>query len=171
MARSRCPICKGHHRFARGNPLPVLKRTPGALARIVQRARRPLLARRPKPREWSVTEVLAHLADAEVAFAFRIRKMISEPRPALPPFDQEAWASALRYRRQDPRHLVGTFRALRESNSRILRSVAPAQRRRAGVHPEYGRIRLGQLVAHWAWHDQNHLNQIRQALLNLAPAR
>lgn len=35
---------------------------------------------------------------------------------------------------------------------------------RLGRHPEYGRLRLDQILDHWAEHDLNHLEQIRAAL-------
>jgi hypothetical protein len=111
---------------------------------------------------------MAHLADVEIASGFRIRKIVSEPRPVLTAYDQEAWAEALRYRRRDPREALDTFRAMRSSNLWILRSLTRAQQRRTGTHTEYGRIRLDQLVAHLAEHDLNHVNQIRQNLRSLA---
>jgi len=105
-------------------------------------------------------EVLAHLADAEVAFGFRFRQMVSEPRPTLVTWDPEAWAGGLRYNRRDPRGLLATFRALRDSNLAILRALPRARWSLAGRHPEYGRIRVDQLVSHIAEHDLNHLNQL-----------
>ena len=171
MARSRCPICRASHRLLKRNPLSALRTTARTLARIVSRTRRQLLARRPEPDEWSAVEVMAHLADVELAAGFRIRKIVSEPRPLLTAYDQEAWAKALRYSRQDPRELLGTFRAVRDFNLRVLRSLGPTQRRRVGIHSEYGSIRLDQLVAHLAEHDLTHLNQIRQNLRSLASRR
>ena len=85
--------------------------------------------------------------------------------------DQEAWAKGLRYPRRDPREALRTFRAVRDSTLRVVRSLAQSQRRRIGVHSEYGPIRLDQLVAHLAEHDLNHLNQIRPNLQGLAPRR
>lgn len=171
MSASRCPICRAPHRFLKGNPLRVLRATGGTLARVVRQRRRQLLNCRPRPAEWSVAEVLAHLADVELASGFRIRKIVSEPRPLLTAYDQEAWAKALRYQRSDPGEVVDTFRAFRGSNLRILRSLGAAQWRRVGIHSEYGRIRLDQLVAHLAEHDLEHLNQIRQNLRSLARRR
>lgn len=166
-----CPMCGGPHTLLRESPLRVLGRTPRALGGVVRRRRRRLLARRPKPGEWSATEVLAHLADVELASGFRIRKILSEPRPALSAYDQDAWAKALRYPRQDPRELLETFQAMRSANLSLVRSLAPAQRRRVGVHAEAGPIRLDQLVAHLANHDLNHLNQLRTTLRGLSARR
>lgn len=171
MARSPCPICHGPHTRLTGSPIRMLRRTGPALAGIVGGTPRSLLGRRPKRGEWSVVEVMAHLADVELAAGFRIRKIVSEPRPVLTAYDQEAWARALRYRRRDPGEALDTFRAVRNSNLGILRSLSRAQQRRAGIHTEYGRIRLDQLVAHLAEHDLNHLNQVRQNLRSLSPRR
>lgn len=146
----------------------MLKGTARTLAGVVRRTRRSLLARRPETGEWSSVEVMAHLADVEVAAAFRMRKIVAEPRPLLTAFDQDAWARAFRYPRRDPREVLDTFRAVRDSNLRILRSLSAAQKRRGGMHEEYGPIRLDQLAAHLAEHDLNHLNQIRQNLRSLA---
>lgn len=123
-ASKRCPLCRGPRTLLKGSPVKVLGGTARALGRLLRRSPSTLLARRPRPGEWSAVEVLAHLADVEVASAFR-----------------------------------------------ILRSLAPAQRRRVGVHSECGPIRLDQLVAHLAEHDLNHLNQLRQNLRSLAPRR
>lgn len=159
---ARCPICKGPHRLFKGDPLAVERATGARLARAFQKVPTRLWTRRPRPGEWSIVEILAHLADAEVAFAFRLRKMVSEPRPILVAWDQEAWATGLRYNRRDPRHLLVTFRALRESNLAILRALPRARWGLVGRHPEYGPIRVDQLVAHYAEHDVNHLNQLKE---------
>jgi hypothetical protein len=103
---------------------------------------------------------MAHPADVEVASGCRIRKIVAESRPVLTADDQEAWAHALRDGRQDAHEVLATFRAVRDSNVRILRSRAPAQGRRVGVHSEYGPIRLDQLVAHLAEHDLNQDRKI-----------
>lgn len=42
--------------------------------------------------------------------------------------------------------------------------MSPAQRRAAGRHPEYGRLRVAQILTHWAEHDLHHIEQIRAAL-------
>jgi hypothetical protein len=42
------------------------------------------------------------------------------------------------------------------------------QRRAHGRHPQHGRLRVDQLLAHWAEHDLNHLQQIQTTLKALA---
>src|SRR5260370_106204 len=47
----------------------------------------------PSPTKWSAREVICHLADTELVFAFRLRQALAEPYHVIQPFDQDAWAS------------------------------------------------------------------------------
>jgi uncharacterized damage-inducible protein DinB len=142
----------------------ALAAAPRAIRRAIARASSRRLARRPAPREWSATEVLGHLLDAEVALAFRIRKLAAEPGGVIVAWDQEKWTDGLRHRRGDARTLLDAYAALRAANVEQVRRFTPAQRAAAGRHPEYGRLRVRQMLEHWAEHDLNHLAQIRATL-------
>ena len=164
-----CPMCReAHWRLGRGSVLGSMAAAPRRLAAAVRGIAGGRLARRPAPTEWSVVEVLGHLLDAEIALGFRIRKAVAEPGAALPAWDQDRWAAGLNHRRAGARALLATFAALRADTLALLRRLSPAQRRAAGRHPEYGRLRVDQMLAHWAEHDLNHLAQIRATL---TPAR
>jgi hypothetical protein len=165
MARATCPLCRvPHHRLGGAPVLAALEAGPGRIARAVARGRGHRLRRRPKAREWTVVEILAHLLDGEVALGFRIRTLATEPGAAIVPWDQEKWTPGLRHRRADPRTVLAAFAALRADTIALVRRLTPAQRRAAGRHPEYGRLRIDQLLHHWAEHDLLHLEQIRATL-------
>jgi hypothetical protein len=52
--------------------------------------------RRPEaPGEWSVAEVLQHLADSDLITGYRIRLMLAQDNPPIPGYDQDAWARRL----------------------------------------------------------------------------
>ena len=160
-----CPMCRvPHHRLGRRNVLASLAAAPRAFRRALGRAPRGRLARRPARREWSPTEVLGHLLDAEVTLAFRIRKLAAEPGGTIVAWDQEKWTEGLRHQRGDARTLLEAYVALRAANVEQVRRLTPAQRAAAGRHPEYGRLRVREMLEHWAEHDLNHLEQIRAAL-------
>jgi hypothetical protein len=162
---ARCPICRvPHHRLGRRNVMSALVAAPRAIARALGRASRRRLGRRPARGEWSATEVLGHLLDAEVTLGFRIRKLAAEPGAAVVAWDQDRWTDGLRHRRADPRTLAGAYGAPRAANVDQVRRMSPAQRRAAGRHPEYGRLRVEHLLRHWAEHDLNHIEQIRSPL-------
>lgn len=161
----RCRICRApHHRLGRRRVIDALAAAPRALARALGRASGRRLARRPARGEWSATEVLGHLLDAEVTLGFRIRKLAAEPGAPVVAWDQDRWTDGLRHRRADARTLAAAYGALRAANVEQVRRLSPAQRRAAGRHPEYGRLRVDEILGHWAEHDLNHLEQIRAAL-------
>jgi uncharacterized damage-inducible protein DinB len=160
-----CPMCRlPHHRLGRRKALSALAAAPRTLRRVVTGTSRRRLARRPARREWSATEVLGHLLDAEVTLAFRIRKLAAEPGGVIVAWDQEKWTDGLRHQRGDARILLDAYAALRAANIEQVRRLSPAQRSAAGRHPEYGRLRVNEMLEHWAEHDLIHLAQIHAAL-------
>jgi hypothetical protein len=45
-----------------------------------------------------------------------------------------------------------------------LRKLEPDQWTRGGIHPVRGRFTLDDFATLMAWHDDNHLDQLRRAL-------
>jgi len=169
MRSRRCPICRvPHHRLGADRPLRALRRAPARLAALIRRVPRRLLPRRPARGEWSIIEVLCHLADAEVALGFRLRKIACESGDVIPAWDQERWAEGGRYRRTPPAEPLGVFGVVRRTNLAYVSRLGPARRAHFGRHPKYGRLTIAQVLDHWAEHDLNHLEQMRSALSSLA---
>jgi hypothetical protein len=142
-------------------PLRVLAATPARLDRIVSDLPPFLLSRRPAPGKWSIREILAHLADAELAMAWRIRNMIATPGVRLAWWDEHLWSDRLGYARVPVSRSLRVFAALRDSNMALLKSVGPvARRQRYGVHDTRGRQTVEAFVRMEAAHDLNHMRQI-----------
>ena len=110
---------------------------------------------------WSPSQIVAHLADVEVAEGWRIRQTLSEDRPELQAFDQNAWAEALDYKARDLATSLAAYGANRQLNLELLRRAGDAGMARIFRHPEFGEQPLGVLVTHIADHDLAHLRQIR----------
>ena len=118
--------------------------------------------------QWSVVEILAHLADAEIVSAWRLRSILAVDNVPLQAFDQDLWSSAFRYAEADPDESLDTFDINRRATLSLLRRVDPARLEHAGQHQERGRESIAHLVRLYAGHDLNHLKQI-EALLQVAP--
>jgi PAS domain S-box-containing protein len=56
-----------------------------------------VLRQRPAKDKWSVTEILAHLAEDELVSSWRYRQMLEHDTPSLLDFDQDVWASLGHY--------------------------------------------------------------------------
>lgn len=147
------------------DPVRVQRATPSALDRRLRGLSRATLVRRPAPDRWSIAEIVAHLADAELAMGWRLRSMLATPGVALAWWDQDRWAERLGYPDGSTRDAAAQFRALRRSNLRLLDSVPRAWWDECyGVHEVRGRQTVAQFVTLEAAHDLNHLRQIDEIL-------
>ncbi len=130
-----------------------------------------MLRERPAPGEWSVLELVGHLADAELVCSTRYRFILAHDRPELPGYDQDLWAERLRHRGGDPQELLALFRALRRANVELWRRTPAPDRDRYGVHAERGPESYEVTFRMIAGHDRFHLQQIRATLDAIASAR
>lgn len=112
------------------------------------------------PGKWTVRQILCHLADCEIAFAFRWRQALAEENHVVQPFDQDHWAN--RYASLSADDALRTFVALRRWNTLLLENLSPADWERELTHPERGRQTFRTLVETMAGHDRNHLKQLEE---------
>src|SRR5215207_280408 len=75
---------------------------------------------KPEPKEWSIHEVLIHLADSESNAALRARKLIVEPGGTLMGYDQDQWAVTLDYHDQSYEDALETLRLVRKTTYALL---------------------------------------------------
>ena len=140
------------------NPSVVLAATPGRLESLLKSLGPERTGQAPAPGKWSVREIVCHLADCELVFAFRFRQTIAEDHHVIQPFDQDKWAAA--YGGLDAATALATFSALRHWNLLFLRSVPAEAYSKAVSHPERGQGTFQVLLETAAGHDLNHLGQI-----------
>jgi uncharacterized damage-inducible protein DinB len=144
------------------DPFAVLRATPAALERVIQSTPSDVLARPEAPGKWSMGQVLAHLADSDVVWAWRLRLILAQDRPQLTGYDQDRWAERLGYADSDPLESVSLFSILRKTNLRLLERATPEDLQRVGVHVERGEESLGHQLRLYAGHDILHLNQLER---------
>jgi len=151
-------------KIAGKDPLRVQAATPKRLAAVMRRASPAKLRKRPAPDKWSVAEILAHLADAEVVTSWRYRSILGSPGTPIQAYDQDAWATAGHYAKRDARRSLEQFRAFREANLALLKSLTPEQWKHCGMHAERGEESVERVTLMMAGHDINHLEQIEAIL-------
>jgi len=113
---------------------------------------------------WTVQYILHHLTDTETVLFDRIRRIISKPRPVIWGFDQEAWANKLSYEQRP----LALSKKLYESTREGIIYYAGLHYEKDGhlefIHSETGVRTLKNEFDKVAEHNQNHINQIIQAL-------
>ncbi|HZQ22727.1 MAG TPA: DinB family protein [Terriglobales bacterium] len=142
------------------DPLRVHQETPRKLAKAIARLEKKQMMRRLQPGKWSIAEVLAHLADAEIVLSWRLRQIAAENGATIQAFDQDVWATTFDYAHRDPKASLAVFRALREANVAMLKALPKDKWDHYGMHQERGKETLPHLLRMIAGHDLNHLAQI-----------
>jgi len=145
-------------------PLAVQRATAKNLERLIKGVPAAKLRKRPAPDKWSVSELLAHLADAEIVGGFRMRLILGAPGTPVAAFDQDSWVTSGHYSKRDPRKSLALFRAVREANLALLKSLTPEQWQHYGMHSERGQESIEHIDRMFAGHDLNHLQQIERIL-------
>ncbi len=140
------------------DPLEVMKTTPQRFAAKLDELGPEAAVRSPAPGKWSFREVLCHLADCEVVFAFRLRQTLAEPGHTVQAFDQDKWAKP--YASLDAHAALETFRAVRNWNLAMLATVLPEAYDTRVSHPERGEMSFRTVVETMAGHDLNHVEQL-----------
>ena len=143
------------------DPRQVIQSTYNHLNDFV-RALGPSVDLAPAPGKWSAREIMCHLADTELVFAFRLRQSLAEPYHVIQPFDQDSWAA--RYAIYDAACALEMFRAARDWNIKLIASMTDEDLKKKLTHPERGEMALGTIVETMAGHDLNHLAQLETML-------
>ena len=142
------------------NPLEAMEVDAERVESVARRLGAAGLSRSYGPGKWTGKQILAHLADAEMAVGYRIRQILAEDNHRIQPFDEGAWAR--RYDDVDWEAALGSYRGLRRWNLALLRGLGPKDLDREAFHPERGPETLGTVVRLLAGHDLNHLAQLER---------
>ena len=147
--------------FDLADAIGLLRRTPPVLRALVSDLPDAWLRSTEGPDTWSPFDVLGHLIDGEETdWIPRARIILARgPNPAFEPFDRFRHQ---RLNRETPvAALLERFAALRSENVSVLAGfrLTPRELALEGIHPEFGRVTLRELLATWVAHDLGHIGQ------------
>jgi hypothetical protein len=139
----------------------VLRNTPDALRTMLSGLSEDWTTGDEGPDTWSPYQVVGHLTHIEECDWIDRTRVILEHGTdrVFDPVDREAGFA--RFEGWTLDDLLARFASIRASNIEALTtSVDVRDLQRRGVHPVFGEVTLGQLLATWVVHDLNHLDQI-----------
>jgi hypothetical protein len=146
------------------DPVKLLAAAPAKLAKLVKGVTPSKARKRPEPDRWSIAEIVAHVADTEIVGGYRMRAILGAPGSQIIGFDQDAWVTALHYEKRNVQKALDQYRAFREANVALLKTLTPAQWKQYGVHNERGPETIETIARLFAGHDLNHFEQIKKIL-------
>jgi hypothetical protein len=140
----------------------LLEKTPILLETMLRDLPEDLLRWKPAADRWSIAEVLGHLADLEIVYADRTRRIVTEDTPRLQKYDAAGTVVVGDYTRGSATENLAFFIKTRRSTVILLRSIPADSGDRDATHSELGNITLHQMLSEWASHDLGHLRQIAE---------
>jgi hypothetical protein len=118
---------------------------------------------KPEPQEWSVYEVIIHIADSESNAALRARKLIVEPGGTIMPYNQPLWADVLNYHEHNFDDALEVTRLARKTTYELLKRVPEIVFNTHWIkHPEYDEpYTFDKWVDIYSAHIPGHIEQIQ----------
>ncbi|MEP7343862.1 MAG: DinB family protein [Gemmatimonadaceae bacterium] len=140
--------------------LTVFAELPNAIDELTKGLSEHDATRPERPGKWSVIQVVQHLVDSEVVYAYRARLIVAEREPAIVGYDQDRWSTMLHYSAESLADSLNDLRVMRGRNLRLLRRLNDEELDRFGMHNERGPESVREMVRLLAGHDLLHRAQI-----------
>ena len=118
--------------------------------------------------KWSAREIVHHLGDSESFSAGRLRKLLVEDNPLIQGYDQDQFATRLRYNERDLAPALEAFHSARETTLQVLELMNEDDWKRSGTHSESGSYSTEDWLKIYAAHAHDHAAQIRRLRESLA---
>ena len=155
--------CEARRAMRVADVIAAIEAAPARLAALGAGTTEAQRRQRPRPGEWCLNEVMAHLLHVETeVFLPRLTRMRDEDQPVFPAFSPEPWA-----RERD--HSVDAFEAslagferARRATLELLRTLPAGAAERLGISGTFGPLTLAQYATHVAEHDIEHLAQMAE---------
>src|ERR1051326_2112054 len=143
--------------------LDAAEKSPKQIAAAVSGLSDRVLRYKPSPDKWCILEIMAHLADMEYLYAYRIRQMVADKDPVIAPIDQDAWAKNLGYLESSVPALVALYGLNRHATLQLLRRIKLSDLEKSARHPEKPQpVTVADYLQMMSKHGPNHLEQIEK---------
>lgn len=130
---------------------------------------------------WPIRVVIGHLADVEMVFATRARKIFAEDNPTLAIFDEHAFVDSAIYGCTEGSTMqppiggdIAAIHTLRSWMVAFLYQLNASDWERTGLHPDHGPISLQTIAVYNCWHLERHawfINAKTERFLGPRPER
>ncbi|MDZ4765646.1 MAG: DinB family protein [Chloroflexota bacterium] len=117
------------------------------------------------PGEWTVAQIVHHLADAHMNAFIRFKLILVEDYPTFKAYEQVDWAETPEALDASVQDSLLIIRGLHHRWARLMATLSEGQWERKGLHPHLKEITAEGLLTGYVRHSQNHLDQIAKTLI------
>lgn len=112
-------------------------------------------------RNWTIRQIVHHLADSHVNSYIRFKWTLTEEHPTIKAYDETRWAALEDSRTGAIAAPLALLDALHARWVQLMRTMTLEQFERTFHHPETGEdVRLSAALCYYAWHGQHHTAQV-----------
>ena len=112
-------------------------------------------------KNWSVRQIVQHLADSHVNIYVRCKLALTEEQPTIKPYDENRWSALPDAKSGDVAVPLALLDAVHAAWVQLLGMMKDDDFARTFYHPESGAVvRLDQALVSYAWHGKHHTGQI-----------
>ncbi len=111
---------------------------------------------------WTVRQVLHHIPDSHLNAYVRLKLALTEEKPTIKPYDQEAWANLADSKSTPVEVSLTLLSTVHDRWDRLWRSMKTEQFARVLVHPEHGERSVDWLLFLYEWHGRHHTAHITE---------
>ena len=119
---------------------------------------------KPQRDEWSIHEIITHLADTEIQSHVRFRTILANKDPMMIYFDEMDWSIILEYAKVDLNESLEAIQLMRRVNYNLFSRLSPEHFNKKGIHSVRGELSLEELIDFYVQHVNKHLKQIQKNL-------
>ena len=112
--------------------------------------------------KWSIRQQVNHLADCELNYVQRMKKVIAEDNPFLPTFESDKWGKSLFYDKSSTEDSIALFFTLRTNMLRVLKELSSKDFDRFGIHAEDGKVTVLNFLERAVEHADHHAGAIKK---------
>jgi len=114
-----------------------------------------------RPEGWTVRQLIHHIADSHMNAFTRFKLGMTEDKPTIRPYDQEAWCNMSDAGNLEPSASIDIIRGIHRRWAHVLESMTAEDYQRTIFHPEMKKeISLLQLLTMYGWHSDHHLAHV-----------
>jgi len=111
---------------------------------------------------WTVRQVVHHVPDSHLNAYVRLKLALTEEKPTIKPYDQEAWANLADSKSTPIEVSLTLLSTVHDRWDRLWRSLKAEHFARVLIHPEHGERTVDWLLFLYAWHGRHHTAHITE---------
>lgn len=114
-----------------------------------------------KYRNWTIRQIIHHLADSHMNCYVRFKWALTESTPEIKAYDESRWSQLVDAKKLPVASSLTILEGVHQRWAGMLRLLSDEQFDLAFFHPELGKaVTLAQALPSYVWHSDHHLAQI-----------